>query len=995
MDNCIETECLNNSTCLIDNCNIFGNNLNLKTKNQNLNIHEQEVGNGNHFVNEIQIRTNKCEKSNLEKIDLLRYIIKMPQLQHSYSKQIVKYQESLGMTRKTECQKLNDGVINAHGQSCCSNYVITNHACEKESLPECTNTNIGSCKIQQLLRVIEECCCSQEPSDPTNKLLEQTKSTICSLAEEIEIHSLALKHNQENLKCCTEKLNVEQEMYKNKDSELCRMKIDVSLLADQLTQIIKHYHYLSCNIDEVSKDLLTRIIAYNTLLKKSEELKEELNNVKFCLNIRIDENKCIKRELREKYQVIEAGIIIKQELEFKLSNLENKLEKLENLNNCWNKKCNDLIIQNIKVENDLKNEKNYNSKKAIYIDDLSKQIHDLKTIIKGIEDHKMLYTEEISKLKNQKCTAELKLKELNSIIIIQKNELVITRSELAYAEECLKNKNDCQIQKIQQLEHDSKNFEKEVQFYKVQHDFLTNKCLLSDKDLTETREIIKSLEFKINKMMREHNTILDELSKECDNLKIENCKFLENINELNESIIYANKKENHVRNDLATRNEKLLIANDEIKNCYLEMKCIKTKLENATDKLTCIERELEETKLKLNKETCLKEKINEKYCSIKYECTCPLEKCQTADNNRLSDENIMSYNIAKNVKDGVQTIHLQLVDVGSQTHMCPAICQPIATSTNCKSKFHSISNNSDPCKLEQCDSNTNNLRPCDNCNSCISSCDSDKISINPCQLDHKKTSICISPSDDNSCSGESKNTPKCFGSFFDKENLQCQLNEMKLLLKKKEKAAKEELCDTEQIYYNKEMIINKRLEDTKEQCQKELEKANSQLEIYETAILYKEYELKNSQIREHQYKMAIEQLNETIQIKDKEIESEQKKVASALNSMKYYEDQLLSLQKKLELEQLNKHKSDENLQLLDDKMDSEMDNKLETSQTCIKKKRFSTRRNRNPCALKMSKTVTETKRKKYGPKLNLPCCIGSKNPCNRQKNINLSQRNVN
>eukprot|EP00102_Acyrthosiphon_pisum_P018106 XP_008189746.1 PREDICTED: cytadherence high molecular weight protein 2-like isoform X2 [Acyrthosiphon pisum] len=898
------------------------------------------------------------------------------------------------MTRKTECQKPKDRVINTQGLSCCPNSVNTNYACEKESLPEYTNTNICSCKIQQLLREIEECCCSQEPSDPTNKLLEQSKSTICSLAKEIEIQSLALKHNQENLKCCTEKLNVEQEISKNKDSELYRMKIDVSLLGDQLTQIIKHNHCLSCNIDEVSEDLLTRIMAYNTLLTKSEELKEELNNVKYCLNVRIDENKCIKRELMEKYQVIEAGVIIKQELEFKLSNLKNKLEKLEILNNCCNKKLNDLIIQNMKVENDLKNEKNYNSQKAIYIDDLSKQIYDLETIIKGIQDHKMLYAEEISKLKNDKCTSELKLKKLNSIIITQKNELVITRSELAYAEECLKNKNDCQIQKIQQLEHDSKSFEKEVQFYKVQHDFLTNKCLLSDKDLTESRKIIKSLEFKINEITREHNIVIDELSKECDNLKIENCKFLENINELNESVIFANKKENHVQNDLATCNEKLSIANDEISNCYLEIKCINTKLENATDKLTCIERELEETKLKLNNETCLKEKINEKYCSIMYECTCPLEKCQTADNNRLSDDNIMSCNIAKNVKDDIQTIHLQLVDVGSQTHMCPAICHPITTSTNCNSTFHSISNNTDPCKLEPCDSNINNPRPCDNCNSCISSCDSDKININPCQLDHKKTSICISPSDDYSCSGESKNTPKCFGFLFDKENLQCQLNEMKLLLKKKEKAAREELCDTQQLYYNKEIIINKCLEDTKEQCQKELDKANSQLEKYETAILYKEYELKNSQIREHQYKMAIEQLNETIQIKDKKIESEQKQVVSALNSMKYYEDQL-SLQKKLELEQLNKHKSDENVQLVTDKMDSEMDNKLETSQTCIKKKRFSTRRNKNPCVLKMSKTVNERKRKKYGPKLNLPCCIGSKNPCNRQKNLNLSQRNVN
>lgn len=71
-------------------------------------------------------------------------------------------------------------------------------------------------------------------------------------------------------------------------------------------------------------------------------------------------------------------------------------------------------------------------------------------------------------------------------------------------------------------------------------------------------------------------------------------------------------------------------------------------------------------------------------------------------------------------------------------------------------------------------------------------------------------------------------------------------------------------------------------------------------------------------------------------------------------------------------------------------MDSEMDNKLETLQTFIKKQRFPKKRNKNPCALKMSKTVTEKKKTKYGPKLNLPCCIGAKNPCNRQKNLNLS-----
>jgi len=61
--------------------------------------------------------------------------------------------------------------------------------------------------------------------------------------------------------------------------------------------------------------------------------------------------------------------------------------------------------------------------------------------------------------------------------------------------------------------------------------------------------------------------------------------------------------------------------------------------------------------------------------------------------------------------------------------------------------------------------------------------------------------------------------------------------------------------------------------------------------------------------------MALKQLNETIQIKDKKIESEQKQIVFARNSMKDYEDQLSSLQK-TELKNLNGHKTDKNLQLL-------------------------------------------------------------------------------
>jgi len=481
---------------------------------------------------------------------------------------------------------------------------------------------------------IEEFC-SKEPCNPNNKLLKQSSINIYSLIEEIEIYSSALKYNQKKFECCFKTLNEEREISKNKDSELCRMKTDLSILADKLKEIIKHNNFLSCNIDKVSKDLLSKIIEYKELLKKSDELKEQLNNVEYCLNLRIDESKCIKRELSEKCQIIEAGIIIKQEMEFKLRNLEKKLGESKKLNNICNNKCNDLILLNLNLENNLQNEKNYNCKKAIYIDDLCKKIYNLETIIKGIEDHKVLYTEEISILKTDKYEAELKLKEFNSMINTQKNKLAITISELAYTKESLKNKNDCQIQKIQQLEHNIENYEKEMQCYKVQHDILTNQCMLSNKDLLESQKIIKMLETKINEIEREYKMTLHSLTQECDQLKSENCKFLEKINELNESIICVNKAENHVRKDLAACNEKLLIANDEISHFDLEVKCINTKLETTTEKLTRTERELEEIKLKLNNETHLKDKINEKYCSIMYDYSCPQEKCLIVDNNRL------------------------------------------------------------------------------------------------------------------------------------------------------------------------------------------------------------------------------------------------------------------------------------------------------------------------------------------------------------------------
>lgn len=530
------------------------------------------------------------------------------------------------MVNDEECTKLTDGDINTYENSCCSNAVNVKCSCDKNFLLECVNEMIGSGDTQQLLREIEECCCSKHPNDPTKILLEQSRTTILYLIKEIEIHNSSLKYYIENFECCSQNLYNEQVISKNKDCDLFRKKIDLTFLANSCKQSIKQNQLLNCSFDEVSQNLLSKIMENNGLSMKLEELKEELKNMNYCLNTRIDENKGIQRELIEKCQIIEAGVIIKQELEFKLRCLEKRLDESEKLNHICNYKCNDLTTQNIKLEKDLKNEKNSNSKKANHINDLCKQIHNLETIIKGIEGHKILYTEELSNLRVENCATKLKFNELINMFDKTQNELAIIKCDMVCVEESLKNKNnenDCLIQKIQQLEHENEIFEKEVQFYKSEHDLLTNKFLLSEQDLSKSRKCIQLLETKINEMMKEHEQITMkncELSEECDKLKCGNYKLTEKMNELNELLINVKEKENRAQKDLATSNEKLIIANDEISNFDLEIKCLNTKLEKTTKKLTCIERELEDNKMKLNQEKF---------------CRCLQEKCRTAENNRL------------------------------------------------------------------------------------------------------------------------------------------------------------------------------------------------------------------------------------------------------------------------------------------------------------------------------------------------------------------------
>lgn len=74
---------------------------------------------------------------------------------------------------------------------------------------------------------------------------------------------------------------------------------------------------------------------------------------------------------------------------------------------------------------------------------------------------------------------------------------------------------------------------------------------------------------------------------------------------------------------------------------------------------------------------------------------------------------------------------------------------------------------------------------------------------------------------------------------------------------------------------------------------------------------------------------------------------------------------------------------------------NELEKKLESAQKTIKK--LQSAQNTENCyslVEKKTKRNDDSKssfknKKYYGPKLNLPCCIGAKNPCNRQNKFNL------
>lgn len=529
--------------------------------------------------------------------------------------------------------------------------VSTQCASENELSSESSISCEHSCDVddnlKQLVRAIEHCVMSKDTCDPFRSLFEQSKFAICDLIHNLSAERVTLKQCQNDRQYCSKMLNEVQDACKCKDAEICSMKTDLITLSSKLKEAIKDNEYLRRDYGKISQQLSSKTEAEHEWLNGTEGLREELVNMKYALNMRVEEKKQNLKELEEKNRTIEEDVKLKKELENKLNIAEKKLQDSETLKNVCNNECNELSAKNAKLEEELNNANRDNAEKTNNVADLNRQIVDLKTVIKGFDAQRILYEEEITTLKEGtnavECKSDEEIEKLTIVVETLQSKLTNANSELTGLHGRIQEKdkvNEFQINRIQSLERDIENFAKQVKEYQVQNDLLTKTALIKELEANGLRDEIETLTSRIDKITRDNDeqkkqilrisddigdlrrkraeleTLNEELTEKWCSLEQTNLELVANIDKLNDSLVSANKKEIYARKNLVESNEKLSIATKEIENFDLEIRGVNKKFNETSEKLACVEQELRETVSKLAEETSLKDRINKAYSAL-------------------------------------------------------------------------------------------------------------------------------------------------------------------------------------------------------------------------------------------------------------------------------------------------------------------------------------------------------------------------------------------
>jgi len=466
---------------------------------------------------------------------------------------------------------------------------------------------------ENLLRALENYSKSNDTCDPYRPLIEKSRITICNLIEDNNAQTASLKKYED----MASRLKV----------KISTMTNEISLIVNALIELNNDKETLESKCDSMSHKLYAKIEEENKLSIELKSSKEEIVNMRYALNVRIEEKSQMVRELSAKNQIIEEKVQIKEELEKKLITVVNKLQETEMSKNVCSTKLADLEAQNEIITSKLEEIQKDNNEKNTCIDNLKKQILDMDTIIQASNINRKNYEEEIVRLKEECSTVECKsddaVEKLNKIIETLHNELKTTKMELTVTLEGSLKKDEERESLIvmkRSLEQDKENLMYQLKDLESQNNSLMKTKLNGEIELNRLKNEINSFKEELTKVTAE-NYEQNKIMQNVKNLEVQQCTI--------EKLQVTNRELEGKLQILERKNYDLKLANDQIENYDLEINAVNKKWIETCEVLKCTEQKLKDAELKINEETCRNAQINEEYCKLKNKCNCGGQMNQT------------------------------------------------------------------------------------------------------------------------------------------------------------------------------------------------------------------------------------------------------------------------------------------------------------------------------------------------------------------------------
>ena len=471
--------------------------------------------------------------------------------------------------------------------------------------------------------------------------LNKTNEQLSLKCDEINEKYKNKLEEYESLNNNFKKINEELNIYKENSNKL---NIKINSINNEMKLLYKKNESLSNELNEKEKLFGENLGKNEVNMKLLEDYKNKLNNLK-KENLELNKNNILINENNDKLKTniklnsdeidqlknqIEKELLPKinnYEAQINLLTKENKAkEKIINANSSASDRMNISLNKNLEELKNLKNENEQNNKE---IQDLNKEINLLK--IKLLDKEK-----EVSKLKEE-------IKNINDDNQNQKdefsNELNILNKKLTNQQ----SSNDDYIKKIEELNSKIKNLQNESNKLTEKNTELLNEALSYKDKINNLNESNQKLKIE-NSSQQQALTKLTSLSKNDNETKKNALTAVKELNKkITEYLLIINNKENEIKN----------LKDENFKNKN-EINELNMQLKNKSD----IESQIDELKKQQNQSINVNSDTNTKLNILSYNCDeisdvfnkfqTEIESIQTMINtHKNNDKNIDLSNLNK------------------------------------------------------------------------------------------------------------------------------------------------------------------------------------------------------------------------------------------------------------------------------------------------------------------------------------------------------------